>query len=316
MDPEIIYNAQQGFFWDWKVALDLFLGGAGVGAFVLSVGLSEFWGRKYRRIPQTAAFLAPILVAAGLLLLMLKLGRPFQIFQTFTNFAPTAPLWWGGVFQTLFVAGAIWYALLWRDTEPNPKRRKLGLALTPIALIVGGYHGMLLSVMPARPLWNTGPTVLAAFAAFVTTGIAAVMVVHLLRMKRGGRLQDPEHVQTFLTNLIPVRHVLVGALLLQLGTFFLWWQSLRFGDLADRMALEAANAGFGPMHWWLGIGVGLVLPLILGGYAVLKGNAEANPKRLVWTIGVTSCLILVGGLFFRLSVVLAGQLNTLFVTLP
>jgi len=316
MDPEIIYNVQQGFSWDWKVALDLFLGGAGVGAFVFSVALYEFWGRQYRRIPQTAAFLAPILVAAGLLVLMLKLGRPTQILQTFTNFAPTAPLWWGGVFQTLFLAGAIWYALLWRDLEPNPKRRKLGWALTPIALIVGGYHGMLLSMMPSRPLWNTGPTVLAALTAIITTGIAVVLIAHLVRAKRDGSLSDPELVQTFLTDLIPVRHVLVGALLFQLGTFFLWWQSLRFGDLADRMALDAANAGFGPMYWWLGIGVGLVLPLILGAYSVLKSNTGDDPRRLVWTIGITSCLILVGGFFFRLSVVLAGQLNSPFVTLP
>ncbi len=316
MDPEIVYNVQQGFFWDWKVALDLFLGGAGVGAFLVSVGLYEFWGRKYKRIPQTAAFLAPVLVGVGVLILMLKLGRPFHIFETFINFAPTAPLWWGGVFQTLFIAGALWYALLWRDLEPNPKRRKLGLALTPLALIVGGYHGMLLAVIPARPLWNTGPTVLAALAAFVTTGIAAVMLVHLIRMKLGGRLADPEHVQTFLTDLTPVRHVLVGGLILQLGTFFLWWQSLRFGDLADRTALAVANAGFGPMYWWLGIGVGLVLPIILGVAAVWKDSPEYNPRRLVWTVGVASCLILVGGFFFRLSVVLAGQLNPLYVTLP
>jgi formate-dependent nitrite reductase membrane component NrfD len=29
MTPEIIYEVQSGPFWDWRVALDLFLGGAG-----------------------------------------------------------------------------------------------------------------------------------------------------------------------------------------------------------------------------------------------------------------------------------------------
>ena len=64
MDPEIIYHVQPGPYWDWKVAVDLFLGGAGVGAFLFSVALSELWGRRYRRIPQTAAMLAPVLVGA------------------------------------------------------------------------------------------------------------------------------------------------------------------------------------------------------------------------------------------------------------
>jgi len=315
MDPEITYIVQQGFYWDWRVALDLFFGGAGVGAFIFGIGLYEFWGRRYRRIPQTAAFIAPILVGAGLLLLMLKLGRPLHIFRTFTAIAPTAPLWWGGIFQTVFIAGALWYAFLWRNQEPRPLRRRLGLALVPIAFIVGAYHGMLLAVMTSRPLWNSGPTVLAALAGFVTTDIAAVMGVHLIRMKLAGRLADSEHAANFLSDLKPVRNVLAGALLLQLGTFFLWWVSLRFGDRAHEAALEAANAAYGPMFWFLGIGVGLVLPLLIGAYTVWKDDGTV-PRLQVWAVGVTSALILVGGLFFRLAVVLAGQLNPVIVTLP
>ena len=117
MDPEIIYHVQPGPYWDWKVTVDLFLGGAGVGAFLFSVVLSELWGRRYRRIPQTAAMLAPVLVGVGVLFLMVKLGRPTALLQTFVNFAPTSPLWWGGIFQTVFIAGAVWYAIRWRDTD-------------------------------------------------------------------------------------------------------------------------------------------------------------------------------------------------------
>ena len=306
MDPSIVYNVQPGPYWDWKVAVDLFFGGAGVGAFVFSVALFELWGRRYRRIPQTAAFLAPVLVALGLGFLMFKMGRPLHLFLTFTNFAPTSPLWWGGVFQTLFLAGAIWYAFRWRSTEPDPRRRMLGRLLVPVAVIVGAYHGLLLAVVNARPLWNTGPTVVAALLGFATTGIAAVMIAHLLRMKLAGRLGSAEHLTTFLDDMRPVRSVLVGALFLQLGTFFFWWLSLFFGSLQDRQALDAANAAFGPMFWGLGIGVGVVLPLLIGGVTAWK-ERDAMRRREVFVIGLTSLLILVGGLFFRLAVVLGGQ---------
>ena len=73
--------------------------------------------------------------------------------------------------------------------------------LLPLALIVGAYHGLLLAVVTARPLWNTGPTVIAAMLSFVTTGIAAVMLVHLVRMKIAGRLVANDHLNEFLHDL-------------------------------------------------------------------------------------------------------------------
>ncbi len=313
MDPTIVHNVQIGPYWDWKVAFDLFFGGAGVGAFLFSVALIEFWGRRYRRVPQTAAFLAPVLVVLGLLFLLLKLGRPFHLVLTFTNFAPTSPLWWGGIFQTLFVTGAVWYAFMWRNTEPNPKRRWLGRLLVPVAVIVGAYHGLLLAVINARPLWNTGPTVVAALLAFASTGIAAVMLTHLARMGLAGRLSDP-HAGQFLDDVKPVRNTLAVTLILQLGTFFFWWLSLFFGSLEDRLALDVANVAWGPTFWGLGIGVGLILPLLLGGWFVWRGEASRRHFQVA-VVGLTSIMILVGGLFFRLAMVLGGQLQVPSLTL-
>lgn len=307
MNTEIIYEVQSGPIWDWKVAVDLFLGGAGVGAFLFAVFLDERFDGKYRRICHTAAILAPLLIIVGLVLVMLKMGRPLYLFLTYTNFNPTAPLWWGGIFQPLLVLGAIAYAVRWRRGEPHDStRRWLGRLLAPVAVIVGAYHGLLLSLMVSRPLWNTGPTVVAALLGFASTGIAVVMLVHLIRMKVGGRLADEEHVATFLDDMRVVRNILVGVLVLQLGTFFLWWLSLRFGSLHDQQALAAANETYGPMFWWLGIGLGLVVPLVLGGISVLHGEA-AHRRLQITMIGLTSALILVGGFFFRLAMVLAGQ---------
>ncbi len=306
MEATTIYTVQAGPYWDWKVALDLYFGGAGVGAFLFSVALFEFWGRRYRRVPQTAAFLAPVLVILGLLFLLLKLGRPFHLLLTFTHFAPTSPLWWGGIAQTLFVVGSVGYAFMWRSTEPNPGRRYLGRVLVPLAVIVGAYHGLLLAVITARPLWNTGPTVVAALLGFATTGIAAVMLVHLARMWMGGRLADRAHVGSFLDDIAPVRNVLAATLFLQLGTFFFWWQSLFFGSREARQALQAANSAWGIEFWGLGIGAGLILPLILGAWLVWRGEAAHRSTQL-FVISVTSILILVGGVVFRLAVVLGGQ---------
>jgi protein NrfD len=315
MEPTIVFNAQPGPYWDWKVAFDLFFGGAGVGAFLFAVALRCAFKDRYARIYSTAAWLAPCLVVLGLLFLFAKLGRPSELLLTFTHFAPTAPLWWGGIFQTLFVAGSAWYALQsGRLTADNAHKDWLGWLLAPIAVIVGVYHGALLAVVVARPLWNTGPTIVAAILGFGTTGIAAVMITHLVRMKIAGRLVENGHLHEFLDDMRPVLNLLVVLLALQLATFSLWWFSLEFGTRGDMQALAAANAAHGYVFWFVGIGLGLIVPLALGGAAVWYGE-ERRRMVQVRLIGLTSALILIGGVFFRLAVVLGGQVGPPFPTL-
>jgi protein NrfD len=315
MDTDLIYNIQSSPVWDWRVGMDLFLGGAGVGALLFAVLLDERFKGKYRRICHTGAWLAPVLIAAGLLLLVSKMGRPMHLFLTYTNFNPTSPLWWGGVFQPLLVAGSLVYAYMWRSEQAEGSARPwLGRLLAPLAIIVGAYHGLLLAVNVSKPLWNTGPNVVAALLGFASTGIAIVMLVHLIRMKLAGRLSDEGHVAAFLADMQIVRNVLVSLLVLQLGTFFLWWLSLRFGSLQAQQALAAANESHGPMFWWLGIGLGLILPLALGAIAVAKG-IERRRRLEITLIGLTSAMVLVGGMFFRLALVLGGQSGPLVTTI-
>lgn len=307
MDPQVIYNTQPGLTWDWRVAVDLYFGGMGVGAFLFAVLVDWRYKGRFQRICQTGACLAPLLVVIGLVFLMLKMGRPFNMFQTFINFAPTSPLWWGGIFQTLFIFGGVVYGYLWLRPEVRARERiALGWALLPISLIVGAYHGLLLSVIRSRPLWNTGPTVVAAILAFVSTGIAAIMLVHLVRMHLAGRLKDERYVRDVLSDLREVRQILGAALLAQGFTLFIWWLSLKFGHLDAQEALQAANTAYGPWFWLVGIGLGVVVPLLLGAYTMLR-QERISTRFEVNMIWITSGLILVGGFVFRWAVVLGGQ---------
>lgn len=306
---EVIYQVQAGPYWDWRVALDLFLGGAGVGALLFAVVLDEIYPGRYRRICHTASCLAPVLVLSGLVLLLLKMGRPQRLILTYLNFNPSSPLWWGGIFQPLLVVGALAYAARWyRADEEDAFRRWLGRLLAPLALIVGAYHGLLLSLLQARPLWNTGPTVVSALLGFAATGIAAVMLVHLIRMKLKGRLVEGEPLNRFLRDMRCVRDALVAILVLQMGTFFLWWLSLVYGSLQDQQALASAREAHGATFWLMGIGVGLVLPLMVGAFTVLRRNQDDRRLQIL-AISLTSIMILVGGFFFRLTLVLGGQVD-------
>ena len=87
----------------------------------------------------------------------------------------------------------------------------------------------------------------------------------------------------------------------------MWWISLQSGLAPAQMALNAANAAYGPLFWYGGIGLGLVIPLALGAYTVVYGG-RAGVRLEVNMIWLTSGLILVGGFIFRLAVVLGGQM--------
>lgn len=309
METSMVFTYPDSPIWDWRVAFDLFFGGMGVGAFLFALLLDWRYEGKFKRICQTGAVLAPIFVMIGLVFLMTKMGRPMAMYLTFTAFAPSSPLWWGGIFQTLFVLGTLYYARQWLNPEQNPDgRRRWGWALLPVGLVVGAYHGFLLGIFQTRPLWSTGPTVVAAVLGFVTTGIAAILLIHLIRMKFAGRLTNTAWVNEFLSEIRQVRTILGLALMFQVFTFFIWWVSLSYGGLDARSALAAANAAYGPLFWFVGIGLGLMLPLLLGGYTVLQGNRAGLGLELnmIW---ITSVLILIGGFVFRLAVVLGGQIT-------
>lgn len=307
METEIVYTIQQGPIWDWKVAFDLFLGGVGVGSLLFAILLDEGFRGKYHRISRTGAWVSPVLVAAGLAFILLEMGRPFSAYHTYLNVNLTSPLWWGGIFQPIVVIGGLIYACLWSQPEAyKTVRRPIGWVLIPMTIIVGAYHGMLLAVLVSRPLWNVGPTVIAALLGFLSSGVAMVMLVHLLRMKLTGRLNDAEHLHSFLDDLVVVRYTLGGLLLLKLGTFFLWWINLRMGSLQAQQALEAANANYGPLFWGGGIGIGIVLPIVLGAYLILQPAARQE-KIEVSIIAWSSAMIVLGVFCFRLALVLAGQ---------
>lgn len=306
MDPVVVYNVQSGPIWDWRVAFDLFAGGVGVGAFLFAVALARYGHRRYRRLAQTAAVVAPFLVILGLLFLFWKLGNKLNVYQLAANLAPTSLMWWGFLLQSALVVLGLVYAWQWRDLTASEQRNRLGLVVAVIALLVGIYHGFLLAALTSHPLWASGSTVLMAMLAFVTTGIAGALLAHVVRMQMTGYSGEEQDLAEYVDGLGPVRNTLAIALVLILVNVFLWWVDLAFGSLHSRQALEAALAAYASLFLVFGIGLGVIVPLILLAGSYSKTHI-AVPGRVLSRLGLASLLILVGGFVIRYVVVLGGQ---------
>ena len=306
----MIYDTPHLIYWDWRIAADLFFGGIGVGAFLIAVLNSLVYKDKYPSVSKVGAVLAPIMVILGLILMVTELGHPMRMWRTITGFNVSSPLSWGGPFQALMVVIGIAYAALWLRPGSAKTRNLVGIIGIPIALVVGAYHGWLLTIVKARPLWNTGPATISALLGFVTTGMAAVLLVLCIQHRNGrtaaeapteegGEASAPWMIRDF-------RRLLVGAMIIQALTFFIWWISLEYGSADAQGALVAANVATGPLFWFVGIGLGLVVPIILQVQAIIVSK-RLESLSMPLTI-LTAVLILIGGFVFRYAVVIGGQL--------
>lgn len=300
----ITYTVPHLMYWDWRIAADLFIGGVGVGAFVIAVLNSLYYKDKYPAVSKIGAVLCPILIAVGLLFLMAELGHPDRIWRTVTGFNFSSPLSWGALFQTLMIGVGAIYAFLWFKPGASKATRNLvGVIGLPIALIVGANHGWLLAISPARPLWNTGPATVAAVIGFATTGLAAILLLLCLKKHKAPTAEDPTTpwmIQDF-------RALLVVTLIVQGLTFLVWYISLHYGSADAQAALVAANEVYGPMFWLVGIGLGLIAPVVLQLTEII-GKKGANSAPNVPLTLLTVLLILVGGYVFRYAVVMGGQI--------
>lgn len=309
MDSTVVYNTPHFLYWDWRIAADLFFGGIGVGAFLVAVLNSLYYKDRFPRASRIAAIISPLLVILGLAFLLGDLGRPWRLLNTLTGFNVSSPLSWGGIFQTLFIVVGLVYAYLWIKPGKSSTRNLVGIVGIPLALIVGAYHGWLLSIVRARPLWNTGPSMIAALLGFATTGMAAVLFLMCIlphrHVKANGEIGNAALTDVIMFH--DFRNALVFGLGLQCLTFFVWWISLVYGSSGSLDALAAANAATGPLFWLIGIGLGLVVPaVLLVAEMVLRPDAERPVSEPL--VATAAVLILVGGFVFRYAVVMGGQL--------
>lgn len=303
--------------WDFRIALDLFLGGIGIGLFGFSVFLRSSSKERYSRLIVSTAYLAPTFVMLGMLLLMTELGRPLQTYVMIYSFNTSSLTAWGTVVQSAFIGLGFFYALLLHresglDLPPGYIGKLLAKAFTLIsslkprlllplvqlagclfALIIGIYHGSLLVSM-GRPLW-LGIILPLVFLSSSLLGSAAALVLvnRLLLIRRtpgAGNL-----------SFTPVLAVLA---LLQLALVAGWQLNLPGSGREAVQAISWMLNQYG-MLWYGGfLGVGLLLPLVLTGILIIRGTGKALPMQ--WELTLCS-LFIIGGFLLKYIVVLAGQ---------
>ncbi len=295
--------------WDIRVTLDLFLGGLGVGLFLLSVLLTVYDKNRSHKLAAMGAYLAPVLVGGGVLFLLSELGRPTRFIYTILNFNPQSITSWGSVVQMIFVVLSLIYAWLYfkNNTSSSLFRGVMGLGAV-FAILVGGYHGLLLSSL-GRPLWAGGMITALFLISSLLGGTALMLLIRALGLSVG----VPKSVSSEVASSSEIKGFNFSFLVcilsaLQLILLISWQVSLTSSGLeaaATYNNLMNQNSGL-----WIGLVLicGLLLPLLGSLYSLIKDKTAEMSKGMGLVLSV---LIIVGGFTFKHLVLIAGQ-----ITLP
>ncbi len=272
--------------WDIRVSLDLFLGGLGVGAFLVGAVLFYMDAKIYESIIKKSFVIAPVLVIIGLLLLLTELGRPLNVIKTIYAVNPTSFMSIGIFLQSAFVAVALFLAFRILTKGMDALCEKFVYIGAVLAGLVGLYHGYLLTGIAKEP-WNNAIPVIF-FVSSILSGSSLVFLLSLSELDS-------------LISKFKIPLIINMVLTLELAAVLAWVYNLALTTASSKHAYDVLMSSFGFEFWGLSIFVGLVVPLALLTLVIL-GKTSLKSVALP-----TFATMVVGSFFLKNLVVYLGQ---------
>jgi len=335
-------------FWNWTVAVYLFVAGVSAGAFAIS-GLTYFLGEeKYQDITRIGAYIAPFPLILGILFLIYDLERPHLFWKLMVNLQFHSVMSLGAWLLVIFSLLSFVYFYLWlpdcfdivewiRKTPPrwdkwaivrrlktsalldklhrknlNGLRGWVAMIGIPVSLSVGIYTGVLLGALAARPFWNNPMLPMLFLVSALKTGTASICLAGCVVKGFGGMTRQQIETNKFVIHSIDFFLMILSIIALFLFVFGLYTSS--------RSSLEATalimGGEFTFLFWGMVVVVGVLFPLSLEVYELIphfirrSAMREHNP----WISGAVTLSVLAGGFILRYVVVYAGQATNIIAT--
>ena len=284
--------------WGWEIPVYLFLGGLVAGLMIIA-GVRLLVMKPRERQAMVCCTIGPlvglILLSVGMLALFLDLAHKLYVWRLYLTFEPTSPMSWGS-WILLLVYPALLANMLAHLPEAIPAlarrfpvlvtisdfilaRQRLvvgiGVGNMVLGVALGIYTGILISGLPARPLWNTsllGPLFLFSGLSTAAALLHAILVVSLKDEER------PAFADFLLSTLArwsqgrgpdtSIAPVLTRAdnsfLTIELGLLMLFLIGLITStEVNQQAAAMLLTGGYAAPFWVLVIGIGILAPLTL-----------------------------------------------------
>lgn len=297
--------------WGSIIAWYLFLAGVSAGAFC-----TAYWiERKFPQalsIKRAGYFLAPPLLAVGLLLLIIDaeagLFHPWRFIYLFTNFRSMMTI--GTYIISIFMVITLVQAYFVFKGKEGPSWLK-GVGIL-FAFGTAFYTGLLIGVVKAVPLWNTSILPVLFTVSALSTGIAMTVLVATLADRNA------------CSSLLSLKQIHLGLISIELILIFFMVYVTSSSNEAAFQSVMSLLTGAWSLWFWIGlIGIGLLIPLLIEGMEVFQHRVIHSPQgmevaatgslrtHLVLTV-TTEAFVLIGGYLLRYLILAAGSFVHLF----
>jgi Ni/Fe-hydrogenase subunit HybB-like protein len=282
--------------WGMPHVFAIFLIVAASGALnVASIG-SVFGRDEYQPLGRLSALLAVALLAGGLAVLVLDLGRPDRLFVAMTHFNFKSIFAWNVILYSGFVAvvGAYLWTML--DWTKKAFYKPAALAAFLWRLILTTGTGCIFGFLAAREAYGAAVMAPLFIAMSFAYGLAMFFIVLNLAFKMTNRPMGED---------VARRLVRLLGLFVAANLYFTVLLHLTQAYFAGRGAVESFLLFHGGVYstlFWVGqIGLGGILPLALA-YGSCACGVAARKKAMM-----ASILVVLGGLAQVYVIVIGGQ---------
>ncbi|MBF0560540.1 MAG: polysulfide reductase NrfD [Alphaproteobacteria bacterium] len=289
-----VTGMNQQIVWGMPHTFAVFLIVAASGALnIASIG-SVFDVAVYKPLSRLSGLMALALLAGGLAVLVLDLGRPDRLIVAMTSYNFKSIFAWNVILYSGFfviVAAYLW-TMMSRDGKPYYKLAAFIAFLWRLTLTTG--TGSIFGFLVSRQAYNSAIMAPEFIAMSFSFGLAFFLLVLVAMFKGAGR----ELGDVVVTRLQRLLAIFVAAVV-----YFVTVQHLTNMYSAGRIGVEQFilrdGGAYTFLFWVVQIALGSIVPLVLLLLPVLRGHR----KSLI----LSSVLVLIGGIAQIFVIIVGGQ---------
>lgn len=260
--------------------------------------ISSVFGREiYKPLSRLSAWSAIALLAGGLMVLVLDLGRPDRLIVAMTYYNFKSIFAWNIILYNGFFAIVAIYLWMMMERRMNPYAKPAGFAAFVWRLILTTGTGSIFGFIMARETYDTALLAPLFIVMSFSFGLAIFNLVLVGLYARTGRVLGDKIV----SRLRSLLGIFVASVLYFLAVFHLTkLYSTQNHDVEAFLLLGTNGGTVYALAFWVGqVIVGGILPLIL----VFSPKTAQSRTAL----SIASVLVILGGLALMYTIIIGGQ---------
>jgi len=260
---------------------------------IASIG-TVFGKKAYKPLGRFSSLLAVALLAGGLMVLVLDLGRPDRLIVAMTQYNFRSIFAWNVLLYTGFMAIVIAYLVTMVDRKLAAYNKPAGFIAFVWRLMLTTGTGSIFGFIVARQAYDTAVLAPMFIAMSFLYGLAIFILVLMFAYAQDDRPVGPAMINR-LKNLMGI---FSGAVLLFVLVYFL--TKLYGAKNYDLVSFYLVDGGRYTIAFWFGwLLLGLLVPLGIVFHPALS-------QERTWIVAA-SALVVIGGLMSMYVIIVGGQ---------